>query len=95
MALFMIEWKSLDVKATTSAFMAGAFPIPASLKLVSSVHSIDMPNGWVLVDGTPDDVYATVLALPPDVLDLQITAVVDDHTAKKGLEHRNSAYKVK
>ncbi len=75
--------------------MAGAFPSPPALKLICSVHAMDLPKGWVLVDGTPDDFYAAVLALPPDVLDLQVTAVVDDHAAKKGLEHRHSGYKVK
>ena len=91
----MIEWKSLDVRASSTAFMSGAFPLPPTLKLISSVHAIDMPNGWVLVEGTTDDFYAAVLAFPPDVLALTVTAVVDDHAAKKGLEHRHPAYKVK
>lgn len=95
MALYMIEWTSPDVKASSSAFMSGAFSIPPPLKLLSSVHSIDKPSGWVLVEGSPDDFYAAVLAFPPNVLDLQINAVVDDNAAKHGLEHRNSAYKMK
>ena len=95
MPLFMIEWTSTDVKATTSMFSSGLFPLPLSLKLVSSVHVVGQPKGFALLDGSADDIYALVLSLPPGVLQIEVSAVIDDIGAKKGLEHRNSAYKIK
>jgi hypothetical protein len=95
MSLFMVEWRALDVKASSSLFVSGAFPLPATLKVISSVHALDKPRGWTLIDGPPEDLYAAVLALPPDVLLIEVNPVIDDHAAKKGLEHRHSAYKLK
>ncbi len=95
MSLFMIEWNSIDPKISSSMFMSGAFPLPQPLKLVSSVHRVDKAAGYMIVEGAPDDFYAAILALPPNVLDIEVYPVVDDHGAKKGLENRNSAYKVK
>ncbi len=91
----MIEWTSTDVKATTSMFSSGVFPLPPSLKLVSSVHVVGQPKGFATIDGSADDIYALILSLPPNVLDLNVLPVIDDIGAKKGLEHRNSAYKMK
>jgi len=95
MSLFMVEWRSLDVKASSTLFVGGVFPLPPTIKLISSVHALDKPRGWTILDGSPEDIYAAILALPPDVLLMEVSAVVDDHGAKKGLEHRNSAYKLK
>ena len=91
----MIEWKSLDVKASSSMFMSGLFPLPDKVKLISSFHLLDKAAGYIAVDGDPSEIYAAILALPPDVLLVEVFPVVDDHEAKKGLEKRNSAYKVK
>ncbi len=93
--LFMIEWRSLDPKASSSAFMSGTFPLPPKVKVLASVHVIDRPEGYMLVDCSAEDLYAVVLGLPPNVLELTTNAVVDDAAAKKGLETRHSGYKMK
>ncbi len=95
MSLFMVEWRSVDPKVSTSAFLAGAFPLPEKAKVVASVHAVDNPNGWVIVDCTSEEIYATILTFPPGVLEIDVTAVLDDAAAKKNLEKRHSGWKVK
>ncbi len=95
MPLYLVEWRAINPQVSTSMFASGAFPLPATLKLVSSVHALDKPRGWAVIDGPSEEVYAAILALPPGVLLIEVNPVIDDHGAKKGLEKRHSEYKLK
>lgn len=104
MSLYMIEWTSLDTKVTTSAFasgvmdciktMCGAEDAP-KMKVVSSVHVVGEPKGYLLVDADAADIQQLIVALPPQTVQTEIYSVIDDAAAKNALAHRHSEYKLK
>lgn len=84
--LFMVSWKVSpgNYKATAERFLSTGGPSPKGVKTIGRWHAPGSACGWHLVQGDAAAV-ATNCAMWGDLLELQITPVIEDGEAAKSL----------
>ena len=83
---FMVTWKIPTgcYKAAVERFLSTGAPNPAGLKTIGRWHAPGSACGWHVVEGDATGV-AELEAVWGDLLEVQITPVVDDAEAASSL----------
>ncbi len=84
---FMISWKIApgSYNATMGAFLEEGGPVPPGLKTVGRWHVPGSRSGWHLVEGDDASVVAQHVARWSSLAELDVSAVVEDEEAIRGL----------
>ena len=84
---FMIAWKIPPgcYKAAIEAFLGGGAPVPPGLTLVGRWHTPGSASGWLLLEGNDGPALAQFAAEWSSVCELEISPVIEDAEAAKGL----------
>ena len=83
---FMIAWNipPSSYKAAVDAFLSSGGPVPEGMTTLGRWHAPGSATGWHLVEGDPVAVAQHVAEWAP-FLEIQITPVIEDEDATKGL----------
>jgi hypothetical protein len=87
MSLFLVEYIVKNPQASIPLFLEDKFPMPADIKILNRVHVVGEARGYALVESNPESVHQLAVMLPPGMLDLKVTAVIDDEENRKALKH--------
>lgn len=84
---FMISWKIAPGhhKPAGEAFLRAGAPMPKGLTLIGRWHAPGSANGWAVVEGQEPAGLAQHAAEWGNLLELQITPVIEDADAAKAL----------
>jgi hypothetical protein len=84
---FMIAWKIPPgcYKPAIEAFLSGGAPVPPGLTLVGRWHTPGSASGWLLLEGNDGPALAQFAAEWSSVCELEISPVIEDAEAAKGL----------
>jgi len=84
---FMVSWKITPGhhKAAAEGFLKSGATAPEGLKLVGRWHAPGSGYGWALLEGQDLTAIAQHIAEWANLLEFQITPVLEDEEAGKGL----------
>ena len=84
---FMISWKIIPGhhKPAGRGFLKAGAPMPKGLKLIGRWHAPGSASGWAVVEGQDLTALAQHVAEWANLLELQITPVIEDADAAKAL----------
>jgi hypothetical protein len=84
---YMISWKIAPGhhKAAGEAFLKGGAPMPKGLSLIGRWHAPGSAYGWAVVEGRDPTALAQHIAEWANLLEFQITPVIEDAQAAKAL----------
>jgi hypothetical protein len=84
---YMISWKIAPGhhKPAGKAFLKGGAPMPKGLSLIGRWHAPGSGYGWALVEGQDSTALAQHIAEWANLLEFQITPVIEDADAAKAL----------
>ena len=82
---FMITWKlpPASHKSAVERFLASGAPVPPGMKTLGRWHSPGSVFGWHLVEGDDGVALAKHFAEWADLLELQISPVLEDDEAAR------------
>jgi hypothetical protein len=83
----MISWKIAPGhhKAAAGVFLKSGAPTPEGLNLIGRWHGPGSVCGWALVEGEDPKALAQHIAEWADLIEFQITPVLEDEDAAQGL----------
>jgi hypothetical protein len=84
---YMITWKIApgDHKPAAAAFLKAGAPLPKGLNLIGRWHAPGSGYGWAVVEGKDPTALAQHIAEWANLLEFQITPVIEDADAAKAL----------
>ncbi|MBT8486878.1 MAG: DUF3303 family protein [Phycisphaerales bacterium] len=84
---YMITWSISPGfhKPAAEGFLNSGAPVPDGLKTIGRWHAPGSGYGWHLIEGDDPTALAQHMAQWADLLELQITPVVEDDAAASGL----------
>ncbi len=84
---FMVTWKIPPGchKPAAESFLKSGAPLPTGIKSLGRWHAPGSGYGWLLVEGNDTTALAQHMAEWANLLELQITPVIEDAEAASGL----------
>jgi len=84
---YMISWKITPGhhKAAAGVFLKSGAPMPDGLTLIGRWHGPGSACGWAVVEGEDPKALAQHIAEWADLIEFQITPVLEDEDAAQGL----------
>ena len=84
---YMISWKIAPGhhKPAAEAFLKGGAPMPKGLSLIGRWHAPGSAYGWAVVEGRDPTALAQHIAEWANLLEFQITPVIQDADAAKAI----------
>ena len=84
---FMISWKTAPGhhKPAAEVFLKSGAPMPDGLTMLGRSHAPGSAYGWLLVEGTDQTALAEHVAEWSNLLEFQVTPVIEDAVAGEAL----------
>jgi Domain of unknown function (DUF3303) len=82
--MYLLTWSSKNPQESIARFLKHGHALPHGLKVLTSVHVVGQPKGYVLIEGPADQVQQVILQWS-DTVNCVVETVLTDEQAKAAL----------